>query len=384
MNTATRPLNLSYDLLPPPTSQEVERYNIATQRRAEAFTPPPGGVRLAEQGDHRVPAYGRTWHHPTVKQLRLFMVAWSVLAMAYFVSNNDTTMAAILVPYNIFAYLIIRWAQVPKRAALVASGLLGLIFLLLFSTGVNSAVLTLVLLFTLAISAQHLSRGSSPRGMPMATPQWAKQPGSPNAAYYADIPTSLQATWGLAGAHIASNTQFGDAGRRGARGEAIVGEALNNWALRYPHVRVFHGLCFTPGKPGPDVDHAVLINDRLFLIDAKYWGKAGYSWGRARGEDGNVVLKNGVHFSGSSVHMDAAREKWSRYMPGGISVVARICAVSEGGKARGYSMNNSGAPRGVSLTDLDNLTRELDIAARNGSQKFLNRYAVKAVASQLQ
>lgn len=266
MSTITQsPLNLSYDLLPPLTEQEVRAHGAAMQQMPPAPAP---GAQLAEEN---LPQ-GRVWRHPTPGQTRALMAVWTVMAMGLAFNGNNATLAGELLPYNIFAYFIIRWAQRPRTVSIIASALVGFIFFMGVSTGINSAVLVMTLLLTLFISSQQVGAQRFPQRAPMGTPHWAQAPGTPKASAMADIPTSLKRVWGFAGMHIGSNTTFGEAAQIGAKGEKIVGEALNMWASRNEHVRVFHGLCFTPGKTGADVDHAVLINNRLILVDSKYWG----------------------------------------------------------------------------------------------------------------
>lgn len=44
-----------------------------------------------------------------------------------------------------------------------------------------------------------------------------------------------------------------------------------------PAARIFHGLSW-PGTNDVDIDHVVLVGDRVAVIDSKYWTKGHYEW----------------------------------------------------------------------------------------------------------
>lgn len=198
--------------------------------------------------------------------------------------------------------------------------------------------------------------------------------------HLATLEQSMVPVWGVAGAHIAKSKQFGDLADVGARGEAAVGAALQKVVDAYPFVRVFHGLNFTPDKAGADVDHAVLIGRNLFLIDAKNWRYADYTWSR----DGRVLRDLG-EFDGGNVHMDNALKLWSQYLGGSVKgMEARIALAKPDTSHRGsYSLANGRSPRGVELTTLTPLVQELmNVAA--STEPVVDRRLVYKVASQLQ
>lgn len=117
-----------------------------------------------------------------------------------------------------------------------------------------------------------------------------------------------QHSFGVPGGHVGANTDFGARAGIGAQGERNVADVLSGVTVAYPFVRVFHGLCFTPGKKGADIDHIVVIGHKVFLIDAKFWKYGEYTF--SHGE----FLRNGEYFRGGKVHMDAAGKMWWKYL----------------------------------------------------------------------
>lgn len=187
---------------------------------------------------------------------------------------------------------------------------------------------------------------------------------------------SLRSTWGVAGGHVARNKAFGTAGQVGAEGEVKVGQALRSLTDRYPFVRVFHGVRFTPGKEGPDIDHVVLVGNKVFFVDAKNWLVSSYTW--AAGE----VLRQGTSFAGGDVHMDAAMEKWLPLLQGVAPVTSRIALSKEETSSYRYHLDNRGAPRGVALVTLPDLMAELESTAA-ATPPLVNRRLVYLFAQEL-
>lgn len=159
--------------------------------------------------------------------------------------------------------------------------------------------------------------------------------------------------YGTAGGHIGSASQFVQTADVGAAGEKILGEYLNKLAAKRTDMYVFHGLCFTPGKPGADVDHAVVIGNDVLLIDAKLWKSASYKFNAAR-----QVMRNGKLFSGSDVHMDDALRKWRGYLPAGVNLWAFICPVGGNPKIERTFYNRDFATL-VSTSDLGRIISKL-------------------------
>lgn len=192
--------------------------------------------------------------------------------------------------------------------------------------------------------------------------------------------------WGTPGGNISTATQFGDKAEIGAAGEKFFGEKLNKIVELYPHVRVFHGLCFTPGKKGADVDHAVLIGDQLILIDSKNWKHASYSWGTAL-DGSKIVLRDGAVWDAGHVHMENAVRLWNRYLNGdgwGMKVSSIICMTKmkrRGGD--GYIVNNTGSPSTVKLMSIEDTLSHVEELAAN-SEKVLMRVPLKKTIRQIQ
>jgi hypothetical protein len=198
----------------------------------------------------------------------------------------------------------------------------------------------------------------------------------------ASLSESMASTWGIAGGHVGSNRDFGDMAAIGAQGEAAMGKALDKLSRKYPAVRVFHGLCFTPDKPGADIDHVVLIGHEVFLIDSKNWVYGQYTWTR----DG-VVLRDGAAFAGGDVHMDAALSKWDAYFRKNTTSQARLTARISVTKPT-YGQNGSytlinGRDRAITLTDIAGLVEELE-SVISVQEPLVDRRLVYLIARQLQ
>ena len=159
---------------------------------------------------------------------------------------------------------------------------------------------------------------------------------------------------------------------------------MNGLVEEFPFVRVFHGLCFTPGVEGADVDHAVLIGDRLFLVDAKNWGFGSYSWG-VTSDNAKVVLRDGEFWTPGVVRMDVAARKWSEFLNrnGVVVDVSALIVLTKNSGRGGYVVDDIGAPRNVSLSTLDD-TVELLRGVAASSEPVVFRRVVQKVSSQLQ
>ena len=80
----------------------------------------------------------------------------------------------------------------------------------------------------------------------------------------------------------------------GQRGEQLTAHLLTALTSRFPDARVFHGMYWPAQRSEADVDHAILVGDRLAVIDSKCWSAEAvtYADGRlwADGEDRDLVL----------------------------------------------------------------------------------------------
>lgn len=152
-----------------------------------------------------------------------------------------------------------------------------------------------------------------------------------------------QHIYGVPGSHIGGANQFGETAAVGSTGEKILGDFLNSLASERDDMYVFHGLCFTPGRPGADVDHLVMIGKKVWLVDAKLWKTGYYSWASS-----GIVLRNNKPFTGSDVRMAKAVEKWFKYL--GVSVSAIVCPV--GGQAK---VDNKRSPSNTILATTNQL-----------------------------
>lgn len=197
--------------------------------------------------------------------------------------------------------------------------------------------------------------------------------------YAANVDESLVRSWGVAGGHIAENTQFGERAEVGARGERRTGKVLSTLSTVFPHVRVFHGLCFTPGCKGADIDHAVLVNNRLILIDSKNWRYGCYSW---YDNDGMMaVALDRSRWSPGEVKMETAVKLWQEYMGDKVVVEGLLCLANS--KSDQYVVNNFGAPDKLSMVTLNSLLDYIHGVA-DTDERVVDRVALKKVVAQLQ
>lgn len=133
-----------------------------------------------------------------------------------------------------------------------------------------------------------------------------------------------QKVFGNAGTVGESAHIFGeDRASAGAEGERRTAYLLETLLDHIPGVTIYHGLRF-PGSDNADIDHAVVIGDRIILVDAKMFRKGNY--GLSRGADGDpkqpVIfgssLGENTHFYKN--HMDAASNSIRRLIPSVASV----------------------------------------------------------------
>lgn len=273
-----------------------------------------------------------------------------------------TAIAAVLVAYR------------PRNHfGFVLTIFVGLIFLLPLDTGIERialiAVLFLAFLLRSPIRANEndKAREASDRANESAARRTTKRtPSGKNNNIY-----------GIAGSLIATQEKFGDAARMGSVGEKAVGKVLNDFADANPNVAVFHGLNFTPGKNGPDIDHAVVAGDHILLIDAKLWGYARYSW-TIDSEGDLVVNKDGKSFKGNDVRMESAVVKWQNKFGRNVRSLI-VLAQPDSGR---YRVHNRRAPQGVELLALSDLRGELRSMLKTSGS--LSESLVNRVAGELQ
>lgn len=173
-----------------------------------------------------------------------------------------------------------------------------------------------------------------------------------------DVPG--QRVFGTPGSHIAAGPFGATQSQLGEKGEKEIGRILNTWAQKYPEARVFHGVRFSPGKNTGDVDHIVLVGDRLILIDAKWWAYGNYTWAH-NGE----ILRDGQSFPGGNVHMLNALNLWRAYLPS--LKMSTVIALAQPDSGR-YTVTETGKPStSITLTTGRDLTRLLDDAAAKAS-----------------
>lgn len=161
-------------------------------------------------------------------------------------------------------------------------------------------------------------------------------------------------TYGVPGGHIAAGPFDAKSSELGARGEKALGDMLNEIAKNYPtQMMVFHGLRFSPGEDGADVDHAVLIGNKLIFLDAKSWKYGNYSWEPVAYANimnhKPTILRDGMHFDGNEPHIGEACVKWQRYLhyEVGRTIPAYIVFCQPNQSA--YTVDNKGSGLNLAL-----------------------------------
>lgn len=179
--------------------------------------------------------------------------------------------------------------------------------------------------------------------------------------------------FGVAGSHIGSNVAFEEKNTTaGVAGEERVGAMLEELVAKHGGT-VVHGLRFRPGKDGSDVDHVVIFNNKVCLVDAKMWAYGEYTWQY----DG--LFRDGKPFSGGDVHMADAIDMWSDYL--GQPVNSIIVMANK--DASRYKVDQNAHPDGLSLYSLDGARAFLESTVFSGVD--VNRPSlVREVTKQMQ
>lgn len=172
-------------------------------------------------------------------------------------------------------------------------------------------------------------------------------------------PCGRGVVYGTAGAHIADSAYEEGQRTAGQRGEEAVGAMLEK-VVRERGGTVFHGLCFRPGHRGADVDHAMLVGNTLYLIDAKMWKYGNYRW-----RDGRV-MRDGAPFAGGDVHMADAVRHWQAALGRKVRVTSLVVLAAPNSSR--YRISNHAAPAGMNLHTLDSARRTLDDALRKADR----------------
>lgn len=115
--------------------------------------------------------------------------------------------------------------------------------------------------------------------------------------------------WGTPG--NVSGGRFGAGADAGNAGERATAVQLATWFAQVPAARVFHGLRW-PGTEHSDIDHAVLVGNRLAVIDSKNWRTGRYWW------DGEKLFFEGKERDPFKVST-AAKALW-QFLPGDVQV----------------------------------------------------------------
>jgi hypothetical protein len=91
--------------------------------------------------------------------------------------------------------------------------------------------------------------------------------------------------------------------------ERLTAQLLDDYLLRLPGTRVFHGLRW-PGSVFADVDHAVLRGHRLVLVESKLWLPGHYD-----ADEFGTVSRNGHTFRGGNVRLTEGLPAYRKLLP---------------------------------------------------------------------
>ena len=104
--------------------------------------------------------------------------------------------------------------------------------------------------------------------------------------------------------------QFGSPGAESDQlAERLTARAIDDYLLRLPGTRVFHGLA-RPGSVFADVDHAVLRGRRLVLVESKLWLPGHYE-----ADDDGSLYRNGHVFRGGSAALPESLAAYRELLP---------------------------------------------------------------------
>lgn len=181
-----------------------------------------------------------------------------------------------------------------------------------------------------------------------------------------------QQVFGTAGSVGRAGNIFGEANAAaGERGEIIAASLLEEAFRDVPGAYIFHGLRF-PGSVRADVDHAVLVGNRVAFIDAKAWKAGHYTWSR-----GGVILRDGAPFEGGNNHMDSAVSGFRRKLPRNARARGWVMLVSTGSRSS-ITVDNRRA-RGIDMGTGDTVVanvKEWLMAGDNPQTLNLQAFAV--------
>lgn len=133
----------------------------------------------------------------------------------------------------------------------------------------------------------------------------------------------------------------GDAGRvfgegraaAGAEGEMNTAFLLDNLLAHIPGVTIYHGLRF-PGSHDADIDHAVVIGNRIILVDTKMFRKGHYGLDRGVAGKPHQPIIFGGEGQRYENHMGAATKSIWRLIPSVSSVETVILMHNRQGQAK--------------------------------------------------
>lgn len=95
-------------------------------------------------------------------------------------------------------------------------------------------------------------------------------------------------------------------------GERLTAVMMDQFSARLPGAKTFPALPW-PGVVNGDVDHALLVGDRVAFLDGKL-RRAGHYTADAHGH----LLRDGRPSSGGTLHFPAAVQAWRNRLPAGV------------------------------------------------------------------
>lgn len=194
-------------------------------------------------------------------------------------------------------------------------------------------------------------------------------------AYTVSLRTAENNIYGLPGQLEDAIAKFGvDNVEAGIEGEKRTASILEQVATTIPSARVFHGLGF-PGSQTADVDHGILVGNRLVLIDSKMWKENHYAWDQT----GNIteIMPNGFRRQ-RITHFPAAVEKYNNMLPK-VEVRGWILVHPRNGRDNKLSFDNRYA-RNTEIGNAEDAINEIgDWLLEGKKSQIVNRKTIRTL-----
>lgn len=92
----------------------------------------------------------------------------------------------------------------------------------------------------------------------------------------------------------------------GVAGERNTARILDDFARRHDSVIVFHSVRWNMNGAPYDIDHVVVVGQRVFFLDSKNWSKGNYTMLAS----GDTVIKDGVSIPNGAIHIQSGADTY--------------------------------------------------------------------------